>query len=326
MRIPIIPASYFGIVLGLTGLGGVWRAATQAWQFPAAIGEAVMAAAVAVWAVLIILFALKWLVARSDAQGEAAHPVQCCFIGLAGVATMLAAWALVPHARLAAEIIGAAGGAFTLWFAVWRTGGLWQGGRDPGATTAVLYLPTGAGSFVGANLAAALGYSDWAQVLFGAGFFSALAIDSVLIHRLLTAPELAEPLRPTLGIQIAPATVGLSAYLSIWPGEPGLFAHMLLGYGLLMTLIMLRLLPWIAKGAFSPGYWAFTFGITALAAGPLRMVARGDSGPAQALAPFLFIFANLVVGLVAVGTVWLLIRGRLNLKWSGAPIVGSEGK
>lgn len=324
MRIPIIPASYFGMVLGLTGLGGVWRAAHAEWQFPAEAGEAIMMAGVAVWAVLLFLFALKWVSARTDAAGEAAHPVQCCFIGLAGVATMLAAWALLPHARLAAEILAVAGGAFTLWFSIWRTGGLWQGGRDPAATTAVLYLPTVAGNFVGANVAAGLGYADWGQLLFGAGFFSWLAIESVLINRFLTAPEMAEPLRPTFGIQIAPATVGLSAYLSVFPGEPGLFAHMLLGYGLLQTLVMLRMMPWIGKAPFSPGYWGFTFGITALAAGPLRMMARGDSGPAAVLAPFLFIFANLVVGLVAVGTVWLLIRGRLNLKWSEP--VASEGK
>ena len=325
MRIPIIPASYFGMVLGLAGLGGVWRAAAQAWQFPAIAGETVMATAVAVWAVLLVLFALKWLVARTDAEGEAAHPVQCCFIGLAGVATMLAAWALLPHARLAAEIIATVGGAFTLWFAIWRTGALWQGGRDPSTTTAVLYLPTVAGNFVGANIAASLGHADWGQLMFGAGLLSWLAIESVLIHRLFTAPEMAEPVRPTLGIQIAPATVGLSAYLSVWPGEPGLFAHMLLGYGLLQTLIMLRLLPWITKGGFSAGFWGFTFGITALAAGPLRMIARGETGPAAVMAPFLFIFANLVVGLIALGTLWLLIRGRLNLKWSGSP-VASQGK
>jgi tellurite resistance protein len=316
MKLPIIPASYFGIVLGLAGLGGTWRAATQAWQLPA-VGEAIMAVAVLVWALLLALFLLKWLVARPDAVGEANHPVLCCFIGLAGVATMLAGGAVLPHSRLAAGILAGVGGFFTLGFAIWRTGGLWQGGRDPATSTAVLYLPTVAGNFVGANIAAALGHADWGQLLFGAGLFSWLAIESVLIHRFLTSPAMAEALRPTFGIQIAPAPVGLLAYLSISPGAPDLFAHMLLGYGLLQTLVMLRLLPWIRQAPFSAGYWAFTFGITALATGPLRMIARGETGPASLLAPVLFLFANLVVGLVSLGTLWLLVRGRLNLKWTG---------
>jgi tellurite resistance protein len=320
MKIPIIPAAYFGMVLGLAGLGASWRAAAQLWALPPEIGEAIMAVAVAVWAILLVLFALKWLIARADALEEAAHPVLCCFIGLAGVATMLAAGAILPYSHAAAEIIGFFGMAFTLLFAVWRQGGLWQGGRDPATSTAVLYLPSVAGSFVSAIIASALGHADWGQVIFGAGFFSWLAIESVLIHRLLTSPATAEALRPTLGVQIAPAPVGLLAYLAVTPGQPDLPAHMLLGYGLLQTLIVLRLLPWIRKAPFAASYWAFTFGITALATGPIRLALRGDSVPAGMLAPALFVFANLVVGLVASGTLWLLVRGQLNLKWTGAPV------
>jgi tellurite resistance protein len=63
-------------------------------------------------------------------------------------------------------------------------------------------------------------------------------------------------------------------------------------------------------------YWAFTFGITALATDPLRLAARGDAGPAAQMAPYLFLFANLVVGLIALGTIGLAARGRLNLKWT----------
>lgn len=320
MRIPVVPASYFSMVLGLAGLGTVWRAAAQTWRIPAAPGEAIMAVAVAVWAILLVLYLLKWMAAPGEAVEETRHPVGCCFIGLAGVATMLAAGAILPHAPIPAEIIAAAGGLFTLAFAVWRTGGMWQGGRDPTTTTPVLYLPTAAGNFVGANIASALGHPDWGQLMFGIGLFSWLAIESVLLHRLLTAPALAEALRPTLGIQIAPPSVGLQAYLSVSPAPPDLFAHMLLGYGLLQVLVMLRLLPWILKEPFSPSYWAFTFGATALAAAPLRLVARGDTGPAAILAPPLFLLANLVVGLVSLGTLWLLVRRGLKLKWTGGPV------
>jgi tellurite resistance protein len=275
------------------------------------VGEGFAIAAVAVWAIVLALYALKWLLVREAAEREAADPVQCCFIGLVGVATMLAGEAIAPYARGAAEALFVLGAAFTLAFAVWRTGALWRGGRDPATTTAVLYLPTVAGSFVCATVGSGLGYEDWGQLFFGCGLFSWLAVESVLLHRLLTAPALADPLRPTLGIQLAPPNVGAVAYLSVTHGPPDVFAHALLGYGCLQAVIVLRLATWIWRGAFNPGYWAFTFGATALATAPLEMVLRGDSGAVSLIAPATFGLANLVVAFAAIGTLWLLFRGQL---------------
>jgi tellurite resistance protein len=254
---------------------------------------------------------MKWFTAREAALAEAAHPVQCCFVGLAGVAAMLVAGGLLPYARAPALGLFLAGCVFTLAFAVWRTGGLWMGEREPGSTTAVLYLPTVAGSFVAGTIAAALGFADWGRLAFGAGLFSWLAIESVLLHRMLTAPMLAAALRPTLGIQLAPPVVGAVALLSVAPQEAAFLAQAMIGYGLLQCLVLVRLLLWIMQEPFTPSYWAFTFGITALATAPLRLLAQGADGPMTVLAPILFIIANLVVGLVAIGTVYRMTQGPL---------------
>jgi tellurite resistance protein len=310
-RFPKIPASFFAMVLGLSGLGYAWRAAHQVWQAPAIVGEALMGLAAIVWAVLIVLFALKWILARADATAEADHPIQCCFIGLVGVSTMLMAGAALPYSRLAAEIVFALGAFFTLCFAVWRTGHLWQGARAHEATTPVLYLPAGAGGFVMAAGASALGYPEWGQLAFGFALLSWIAIESVLLHRLYTLAPLPPALRPTLGIQLAPPTVGAVAYLSVNGGAPDIVAHALLGYGLLQALLLLRLLPWIMQQPFNASYWAFTFGAAALATAPLRLIAQGDSGPIALLAPILFVGANVAIALIAVGTLRLIAQGRL---------------
>jgi tellurite resistance protein len=315
VKLPIIPASFFGIVLGTAGLGNAWRIAARIWALPTIIGEAISLAAVAIWAVLLALFILKWLVARQAALDELAHPVLCCFVGLVGVATMLAAGALLPYAPMAANGLFAIGALYTLLFAVWRTGGLWQGSRPPEMTTAVLYLPSVAGSFVTAIVASALGHADWGQLFFGAGLFGWLAIESVLLHRLYTAAPLSTALRPTLGIQMAPPAVAAVAYLSAFDGAPVLFAHMLVGYGLLQVLILLRLLPWIFEGGFAVSFWAFTFGATALASAMLRLAEHGDAGAIALLAPIVFAGANLLVGLIAIGTIYQFATARVGLKW-----------
>jgi tellurite resistance protein len=310
-KAPIVPASFFGIVLGLAGLGNAWRAAHQVWGVPTLIGEALMVVATIVWALLLVLFILKWIFTREEALAEAHHPIQCCFIGLAGVATMLIALAALPYSRLAAQIAFCVGAAFTVAFATWRTGRLWQGEREHSATTPVLYLPTVAGGFVMATVASALGHDDWGQLAFGAALFSWLAIESVLLHRLYTATTMAPALRATMGIQLAPPTVGAVAYLSVNGGIPDLAAHALLGYGLMQAVLLLRLLPWIMQHPFSPSHWGFTFGISALAAAPLRMLDNGDTGAIAFLAPYLFVAANFAIALIALGTLRLIAQGRL---------------
>ena len=310
-RFPVVPAAFFGMVLGLAGLGGSWRAAHLAWGLPAAIGEAIMLLAALAWAVLAALYIGKWVVAREAALAEIAHPVQCCFVGLAGVATMLVAGGVAPYAHWLALVLYVLGAVFTVAFAIWRTGGLWQGERDPSHTTAVLYLPNVAGMFVAGTVGAALDLGDIGQFAFGAGLFSWLAIESVLLHRMLTAPNLASGLRPTLGIQLAPPVVGAVTLIAVAPQAPFIFAHAMIGYGVLQALILLRLLPWILKEPFTPSYWAFTFGVTALATAPIRLVGLGDAGSVTVLAPVLFAFANIVVAAVTAGTLYRAMQGRL---------------
>ncbi|MDT3382428.1 dicarboxylate transporter/tellurite-resistance protein TehA [Labrys neptuniae] len=306
-----IPASFFGMVLGLIGWGNSWRAAHEVWGGPAAVGEALMLAGAFVWAVLLVLFAAKWLAARSEAIGEASHPVQCCFIGLVGVATMLVAIAAHPYSRPVAVSLFAAGSAFTLIFALWRTGILWQGARDPAATTPVLYLPTVAGSYVTAIGLATFGLGDWGRLAFGAGLLSWFAIESVLLHRLYTVAEMPAPLRPVLGIQLAPPTVGAAAYLSITSGPPDMIVYGLIGYGLLQVLVLARLARWIFAAGVTASVWAFTFGLTALSTAMVKLVGRGDAGPISVLAPVVFAFVSIVMGVIVLRTLWLLVRGRL---------------
>ncbi|TGS17295.1 dicarboxylate transporter/tellurite-resistance protein TehA [Mesorhizobium sp. M2E.F.Ca.ET.209.01.1.1] len=306
-----MPASMYGMVLGLAGLGGDWRLAHELWGLPAMIGEAINVVAICVWAIISVFFAAKWIFAREEAMEEAEHPVHCCFIGLAGVATMLVARAFLSYSHSMAVALLALGMGFSIVFATWRTGIMWRGGRAHEDTTAILYLPTVAGSLVSALVLGSFGYVALAQLLFGAGMFTWAATESVLLQRLFTAPEMALPLRPTLGILLAPPAVACAAYLSLTARPPDLFANGLLGYSLLQLAMLIRVTPWIMKQPFAPSYWAATLGMTALASASMRMASRGGESIGGQLAPYLFFFANLLVSAIAVGTIALLAQGRL---------------
>ncbi|MFT7723091.1 MAG: dicarboxylate transporter/tellurite-resistance protein TehA [Roseateles sp.] len=306
----IVPASFFSIVLGLAGLGTGWRAAAQLWDLPAWPGEAVMAVAGAVWLALAALYAWKWWRHGAEARAEAAHPIQGCFVALVPVTAMLVGLAALPHARPLALALCCAGSAAGLAFGAWRHGGLWRGGRSAHATTPALYLPTVAANLVSAMAAGALGWPALAPLFFGAGVLAWLALESVIVGRLLTGEPLPPPLRPTLGIQPAPPAVALLAYTAVTSGPPDLVARGLLGYALVQALSALRLLPWIRQ-PFTPGYWAFSFGATALAAATMRLAARGGDPVFTALAAPLFVAANVLVAGLFLATLLAALRGRL---------------
>jgi tellurite resistance protein len=307
----VVPAGFFGIVLGLAGLGSGWRLAARVWSLTPSIGEAVSLLAAAVWLVLILLYAAKWIWLRAEALAEFRHPVLCCFVGIVPVTTALVGWAIRPYWYTPAVVLASVGVVGQLVFSVYRTGALWQGGRDHSATTPILYLPTVAGSFVSAIVLSAFGHSSWAVPFFGAGLLSWLAIESVLLHRLYVVSELPPPLRPTLGIQLAPPAVGCAAYFGIAPGPPDLFAQGLIGYALFQALVLIRLLPWIARQPFTASYWAFSFGVSALGLDLLRCVERGDTGPLAIAAPYVFAVVNIIIGCLVVGTVLQILRGKL---------------
>ncbi|HEY9884349.1 MAG TPA: dicarboxylate transporter/tellurite-resistance protein TehA [Thermosynechococcaceae cyanobacterium] len=307
----LIPASFFGMILGLVGLGSCWRVAAKVWHLPAWIGEIIMLIGVAVWLVLLLLYFSKWLWAREDALAEFEHPVLCCFIGLVPVSTVLVALAIAPYSHAIAVMLFMVGALGQLIFGVYRSGQLWMGGRKPETITPILYLPTVAGGFVSAIVASVLGYREWAALFFGAGLFSWLALESIIMQRLFLLEALPKLLRPTLGIQLAPPVVGCVAYLGITSGQPDTFAQILFGYGLLQALVLLRLLPWLFQQPFAPSYWAFTLGVAALSLASLRFVERGMTGVIEGLAVLLFIGANVVIGSIALGTLRLLLRGKL---------------
>ncbi len=268
-------------------------------------------AGLAVWGVLLVLYARKWVTHRAEALAELQHPVQSSFAPLVPVASRLAALELIPLSRGLAVWLFAVTLIAQLAAGLWLNGRSWMGGRPPELVTPAVYLPGVAQSFVVAAASAAFGWTQLGTLFFGVGLLAWLAMESVILQRVAVGPPLPVPLRPLLGIQLAPAVVGGGSYLSLTTGAPDMFAWILLGYGLYQALILLRLLPWIRKQVFVPGYWAFSLGVAALAALAMRMVKRGATGLVADLAPALFVASNVVFTILVVKTLALLSKSAL---------------
>lgn len=306
-----LPASFFGVVLGLSGLGQAWRVAVQLWGVPAAIGEGLLLLATLVWTWLLVAYVWQAIRYPEIVRSEFQHPVQGSTPALLAVSTLLIMLAILPYSQTLAWILAAAGITWHLAFSLWHTGALWQGGRDTLDTAPTLYLPTVAGNFTSAAALGGLGHPDWGWLFLGAGIFSWLALESLIIQRLWQPQALPAAQRPLLGIQFAPPVVCAMAWLMLDPGSADRWLLMLWGYGLFQLLLGIRLGAWLGAQPFAPSYWAYTFGVAAATICALKLALAGVSA-AQMLAIPVFVGANLFIGYLSLRTAWRVVRSRLS--------------
>ncbi|HCM9353070.1 TPA: dicarboxylate transporter/tellurite-resistance protein TehA [Enterobacter kobei] len=321
-----LPAGYFGMVLGIIGMGFAWRYASTLWPVTRWPGDALVALAVTCWFLLTVAFIIRAIRFPRSVLAEMRHPVMSSFVSLFPATTMLVAIGFVPWCRPISVVLFGVGVVTQLSYSAWQSAGLWRGNHPQEATTPGLYLPTVANNFISAMACGALGFNDAGFVFLGAGVFSWLSLEPVILQRLRSAGELPTTQRTSLGIQLAPALVACSAWFSVNGGEADTFAKMLFGYGLLQLLFMLRLLPWYVSQPFNASFWSFSFGISALATTGLHLGHSSPSGFFHVIAVPLFIFTNVIIGILLVRTFILLLQGKLLLRTEKALLMQSEEK
>lgn len=219
---------------------------------------------------------------------------------------------LTPYLPLFAGVLFGLGAVAQLAYAAWLTGSQWKGEYPKAATTPVLYLPTVANNFICAMACGALGYTDLGILFFGAGVFSWLSLEPAILKRIRSDGLMDEKSRLSFGIQLAPALVACSAYLAVNHNHIDFFAKMLLGYGLLQLVFMIRLIPWFTQQTFTLSFWSFSFGVSALAKSSLNISMSSDNKFIHLLAFTLFIFSNAFILLLVVNSLRLLVKTRLS--------------
>ncbi|MGW3246146.1 hypothetical protein [Streptomyces sp. NPDC001070] len=112
-------------------------------------------------------------------------------------------------------------------------------------------------------------------------------------------------------IEVAPAAVAGIAYFALFTESIDAVAAFLGGYGLLLVLAQMRLLPVYLKLRFMPSTWAFTFSWAAVAAVAIHWVERQRPPGAGAYTYVLLAAITVFVGGVALRTVVALSRREL---------------
>jgi tellurite resistance protein len=312
MTAPRIPLNFFGIPFGLAGLAGGWLTLADDGHVPVAVGNVLLALAALVWAVLVVAYVLHAASDRSRIGTDLLDPIASPFASLVFITpVLLGAEGVYPHAGSTGRVVVDVFVAAIVLLAAWFTGQWIYGPLDFTKLHPGYFLPTVAGGLVASIGAAEVGQPRLAEAMFGLGVVSWLVVGSMILARLFFQPPLPTPLVPTLAIEVAPAAVASLAYFAQHGDRIDQVAAFLAGYGVLMALAQLRLLPVFMKLPFMPSFWAFTFSWAAVASAGLHWL--------DALRPAGYVGLEYVViavitgfiGAIAGRTLVALVRGEL---------------
>jgi tellurite resistance protein len=147
--------------------------------------------------------------------------------------------------------------------------------------------------------------------MIGLGVICWIVLGSIILGRLLFRPMLPPPLQPTLAIEVAPAAVASLAWFEIHGDRLDLVAAVLAGYGLLMVIAQLRLVPMYSRLPFMPSTWAFTFSWAAVAAVTLVWLQRTNPAGYRIEQYLVLAAVTVLIGGIGARTLVALYRRQL---------------
>lgn len=186
-----LPPTLFGSILGISGLGLAWRHAEAGFGWSHLPGDVVLIVGAIMLAIVLPLYAAKFILLRKAVVGDIQHPVKGPFLAAMPLTILLQTSALAPFARETAEVLWIAGAFFSLGLNLYLFVGWYQREHQIQDFNAFWLIP-GVGSFVVAITGAPLGFIElswffffgWAGVL---GLFVSCA--HVSLHRLAGPPR-----------------------------------------------------------------------------------------------------------------------------------------
>jgi tellurite resistance protein len=266
MTAPKIPLNFFSIPFGLAGLGETWATVAGYHHTSEIVAEIILGLSAASWLIVLGAYLRHLAADRTALAADLLDPVAAPFASLALITPMLlSAEGLYPHAATSGRVIVDVFLVLTVLLGGWFTGQWIYAPVDLDRFHPGYFLPTVAGGLIASASAGTVGQHRLAEVMLGLGMVCWLVLGSIILSRLLFRPMLPPPLQPTLAIEVAPAAVASLAWFAIHGTQIDLVSAFLAGYGLLMVIAQLRLLPAYRKLPFMPSTWAFTFSWAAVA-------------------------------------------------------------
>jgi len=271
-NIAYFPASFFGMIMGLTGLSIAFIELAHVYTNLQSLVNISLGFTLILFIILLLTYFYKIVRFPKEIIAELKHPIKMNFVPTISISLLLLSIAFYALGYVAISkytwIIGAALQlALTYWVLYnW----VHQDFFTPEHSNPAWFIP-----IVG-NIVVPIAGIHHAPIevswfFFSVGIIFWIVVKSILINRIIFHTPLQAKLVPTLFIFIAPPAVGFISYLALNNQELNQFAMVLYFFGLAMTLLMLVSIGKFMQLSFALSWWAFTFPLAAISIASYKM-------------------------------------------------------
>ena len=294
--------------MGVGGLAIAYQRYADVFSIPL-VSLALLILAYILFTGISMIYLYKLLFYRSDVVAEFNHPVKANFFAAVSISLLVLGTATFSFQHTVAFVLWCAGTVLQLLIMLTITSRWITRDYELAQLNPAWFLPAAANllvPIVGVEFVS----SEITWFFFSLGLFFWLVLFIMIFYRLTFHHRLAEKFIPTLFILLAPPALGFISYVKL-TDTFDVVARVLLNIALFFTLLLLFLLPYIARVRYSVSWWAFTFPLcvatTALA---LAYKTTGSIEYAW-ISTFLLIFSTLAVTIVSIKTLQALKQNTL---------------
>jgi len=308
-RLEHFPISFFATVMGTAGLAIAWQKAAAVLGAPATIGQVLAWWALALFALIVLVYAAKLASHPAAVRAELAHPVRLNFFPASSISLLLLSAAFLAEQPGMAGALWLAGAGLHLAFTLYVMNSWIHHTRYQIAHVNPAWFIPVVGNVIVPIAGVTFAPAEVSWFFFSIGIVFWVALFTIVLYRLFFHEPLPARLTPTLFILIAPPAVGFIAYLKL-AGEIDAFARILYYTALFLTLLLASNAARFFRLPFFVSSWAYSFPLAAITIATLAMTEQ-LGGAFASLGLVLLGVLSIVLALLTARTFLAIGRGEI---------------
>jgi tellurite resistance protein len=308
-----LPISFFGSVMGLTGLSVAWKLGTNVFEAPEWISQAIGGLAAVSFLALVIAYTVKLFGATDKVLAEFRHPIAGNLFGTFLISLLLLPIIIAPVSLWTARLLwgmGALGMAFFAWIIVSR----WMSDRQQVAHATPAWIVPVVGMLDVPLAMPSLAFPSVSEIAIfslAVGLFFSVPLFTLIFSRLIFEPPMPDSLQPTLLILVAPFAVGFSSYVTV-VGSIDLFAEALYFLTLFILAVLVGRLRVLRQCCpFRVAWWAVSFPLAASTIAGLKFCAFDRNWFTLGVAGLLLAATTVIILALFIRTLLGIVQGEM---------------